>query len=336
VVNPMVVQSLPQLPQLFTSVWKLVHVPLQASGIGSMHMPLPPSPVLVPPSPIPPHEPPTQVVGGHRAVQSLPQLPQLKSSLLKSTQALAQQAGVVSAGICLVQSLPQLPQFEVSVVLSVQVLAQHALAGQTVPQALQLFGSEVSSTQVPPQQACVAVQAFPQDPQFLLSVAPSTHLLVQHNGVVNAGVCIVQSVPHIPQLLMSVVVLVHVPVMGGHCTCGAVHIVPHTPLEQVWPMVHAWPHEPQLRLSVWVLAQAVPHWVWPVGQGVLHVPVLQVAPLGQAFPHAPQFCESVCVFTQAPLHSIWGLVHIVVHLPVWQVWPVVQTVPHEPQLELSV
>jgi hypothetical protein len=49
--------GIPQAPQFLVSVWKLVHVPLQMSGVGAMHVPASPPLLLVlltPPVPVPP------------------------------------------------------------------------------------------------------------------------------------------------------------------------------------------------------------------------------------------------------------------------------------------
>jgi len=54
---------------------------------------------------------------------------------------------------------------------------------------------------------------------------------------------------------------------------------PHTPAEQVDVPGQAWPHEPQLALSVSSLAQAEPQTWSPAGHA--QAPPLQIAPAGQ-------------------------------------------------------
>jgi hypothetical protein len=77
----------------------------------------------------------------------------------------------------------------------------------------------------------------------------------------------------------------------------------HAPLEQE-PVVHTFPQDPQLLLSVLRFTQTVPPLlpvqdVIPFPQnGVMQVPPEQDCPEGQAFPQEPQFAGSVCRLTQ--------------------------------------
>jgi hypothetical protein len=121
----------------------------------------------------------------------------------------------------------------------------------------------------------------------------------------------------------------------------------HVPAVQVCVAVHARPHMPQLRSSVWRSAQTVMpiavHDICPIGHTDVPVHVAvppmtwQVWPMAHARPHEPQLLLSVLRLTQAEPQSVWPVGHIIARqVPVWQVWPIVQTVPQPPQLLLSV
>ena len=56
------------------------------------------------------------------------------------------------------------------------------------------------------------------------------------------------------------------------------------------------PQRPQWLVSLVVLTQAVPQYVWPVAQP--HTPARQSWPVGQTLPQEPQFARSLLVLTQ--------------------------------------
>jgi hypothetical protein len=85
--------------------------------------------------------------------------------------------------------------------------------------------------------------------------------------------------------------------------------VEHAPDEQTWPAGHAVPQDPQLALSLDVLAQygAAPPSVVPpsgaqsvsVGPHVAeHIPAEHTWPAGHTVPQKPQLALSVFVFAQ--------------------------------------
>jgi hypothetical protein len=110
---------------------------------------------------------------------------------------------------------------------------------------------------------------------------------------------------------------------------------PQTPPLQFWPPVQAWPHWPQLALSMLRFLQT------PGGQSVKPVgqppppppqaPFEQVAPLEQTLPQLPQLFGSVRVLVQpVPVQKVWPFAHLQTWLV--QVVPAGQTLPHLPQL----
>jgi len=115
--------------------------------------------------------------------------------------------------------------------------------------------------------------------------------------------------------------------------------VVHAPLLQISPVPQAFPQDPQLRSSVWSLAQMAPQGVVPTSQkiGVLvQALLLQVSPVSQAFPQVPQFASSVWRLAQmkflgevfevgekeSRLHAVRPVLQT--QVPPWQVEPVGQ------------
>jgi hypothetical protein len=99
---------------------------------------------------------------------------------------------------------------------------------------------------------------------------------------------------------------------------------------------HAFPHEPQLELSLLVFTHvpgelAVAPQTCPLEHA--HVPELQVAPEAHTCPHEPQLLVSLA--THAPPHESRPLLHM--HDPVdeSQLSPGAHAWPHEPQLAAS-
>jgi len=82
-----------------------------------------------------------------------------------------------------------------------------------------------------------------------------------------------------------------------------------TPLTQDAPVPHAWPHAPQLFVSVAVLVQVVPHNVCPDAHVVVHTPDTHCCAAPHIMLHPPQFLGSVCSFTQTPPQRLCPLAH---------------------------
>jgi hypothetical protein len=123
----------------------------------------------------------------------------------------------------------------------------------TLPQAPQLFGSDCSLTQAPPQ-----------------ADSPVGHWQVPllHDPPVG------QTFPHVPQFSCS---LTHAPPQG---TSPAGHW--HDPLAQVAPVAHTLLQFPQLLLSVAQFTHVVPHAIWELEHDVTsaeHVVPSPVYPL---------------------------------------------------------
>lgn len=192
------------------------------------------------------------------------------------------------------QGAPQLPQFAGSVWVFTHVKTPFTV--QQVSPAAQVTPPQVTpALQVPAVQLSPAAQAWPQDPQLLLSVRVSAHVPPQHacpaasHGTppqVQAPATQVspaaQACPHDPQFSGSFEVSRHVETpfavqqsypAGQPAISQSVHL-PFTQL----PDGQSFPHSPQFAGSFEVSR---------------HVPPQQVgAPAGQAFPHSPQFLES--------------------------------------------
>ena len=93
---------------------------------------------------------------------------------------------------------------------------------------------------------------------------------------------IAHALPHMPQWVLLVCVLTQAgrPPPPAQRICPVGHIPPtvaQLPNTQVWAVVQARPHMPQLRLLTCVLTQAVPQRVVPPVQGaVTQAPAAQV------------------------------------------------------------
>src|SRR5579862_2015155 len=88
--------------------------------------------------------------------------------------------------------------------------------------------------------------------------------------------------------------------------------VVQTPLTQDCPLAHAFPHVPQLLVSVWGLMHVPAHESCPVPQPipVVQVPETQGCPLAQAVPHVPQFEGSDDGVVQNLPHKVPGQVSV--------------------------
>ena len=125
--------------------------------------------------------------------------------------------------------------------------------------------------------------------------------------------------------------------------CVEVHGAEHTPAAQMRSAEQAWPHIPQLVLSVRGSMQRAPHRRLGAAQTEASVavsgrqsPMRQTKPAPQATPQAPQLAGSYCAFTQRPLQLICAAVQAPAHEPPVQTWPAAQAVPQAPQLATSV
>jgi hypothetical protein len=70
----------------------------------------------------------------------------------------------------------------------------------------------------------------------------------------------------------------------------------HVPAEQLAPLWHLLPHEPQLAASLIGFVHTSLHASWPLGHA--HMPATHDSPAGQPLLHAPQFCTLVVRSTQ--------------------------------------
>ncbi len=94
---------------------------------------------------------------------------------------------------------------------------------------------------------------FAQVPEQVRPQLPKTHVAVLFGP---EG----QTLPQLPQFCGLVWVLTHCPLQF---TSGEMQLTTHCPLWHTLPLPQAVPHAPQLKLSVWVLTQALPHLVKP-------------------------------------------------------------------------
>jgi len=221
--------------------------------------------------------------------------------------------------------VPQLPQLPLSVLRS----AQRPL------QRVEPVGHSATQTPLPLHVGVAAGQALPQAPQLLLSVLMSTQMLLPETvqsvekvghvaaqlPLLQSGVAAGQTCPQLPQLLASTSVLTHVPSQLSVVEADAQHTLPAPmPLEsdlEVSPLEHeathlpplhvgvapeqAWPHPPQLPLSVIVSTQTPLHRTEPVGHEFTQLPPLHVGvAAGQTCPQLPQLLASTCVSAHVP------------------------------------
>ena len=139
--------------------------------------------------------------------------------------------------------------------------------------------------------------------------------------------------PHAPQLFLSVSRLLHaVP----HCVVvDPEQERPQTPPEQVAEPVpevgplQAWPHEPQLLVSVLSLTQTPLQSAFP--EGHWHTPLVHVPP-EHVIPHPPQLLLSVNVLVHAPLQTFCPAAQQTLDT---HDLPAPQAFPQAPQLLLS-
>ena len=122
-------------------------------------------------------------------------------------------------------------------------------------------------------------------------------------------------------------------------SCVEVHGAEHTPAAQMRSAAQAWPHMPQLTLSVRGSTHRAPH----SRLGAAHTeasvvvsgrqsPMRHAKPAPQVTPQAPQLAGSYCAFTQRPLQLICVAVQAPAQAPPVQTWPAAQVVPQAPQL----
>jgi hypothetical protein len=297
------------------------------------------------------HRPFAQVAPAFANWQMLPQAPQLVAVV----------AVLVSQPLASVPSQLAKPVLQAARKQApVRQPATPLVREQTVPQALQLFGSFGRSRQtpeqfvvgdaqvevhMPPEQTVPAPQTMPQVPQLALSVWSARHVPVQlvcPDGQTQLRpeheVPPVQTVPQAPQLALSVARSRQLP---EQFVCVAAQVVAHAPRVppigtwQVWPATQMVPQAPQLRPSMLVfvsqpLSTLESQSAKPTLQVAMrHTPPLQAdVALGseQARLHAPQWVRLVCVSTSQPL----------VTLPSQLPRPVVQAMLHTPPAQLAV
>ena len=129
------------------------------------------------------------------------------------------------------------------------------------------------------------------------------HELAVQPGVVVCGR--VHTVPHIPQLAGSMAVFAQYdPEAPVQVARGDAQVAPQVPVEHTCPAGQAWPHTPQLRLSVCTFTQAPAHVVCPMAHETTHIPPEHTLPAGHALPHEPQLALSLWRLEHAPAQVV--------------------------------
>jgi hypothetical protein len=203
------------------------------------------------------------------AGQTLPQVPQLFSSLSLSTQA----PGPV-------------PQTDVPAGHVQLPMVQVAFVGQTVVQSPQCSSSVWKLTHA-------VGQASGSVPGQLQVLATQTSLV--------SG----QTLRQLPQFDASLVVFTQ---RGQRRSAQGVALAsqPHAAPEQV-PRPQDWSQPPQWGALVWVSTHAPPQSVSPVGHS--QAPATQEAPVEHGMQPWPQALASVCASTQFPKQRVWPEEH---------------------------
>jgi hypothetical protein len=110
------------------------------------------------------------------------------------------------------------------------------------------------------------------------------------------------------------------------------HEAAHCPALHTWPAAQVTPQPPQLRGSLLVTTQLLPHCVVPELGAHRHAPPTHWLPAPHTLPQAPQLLGSNCVKVQVPLQvTCWGR-HVAMQLKPLHTWPVGHTRPQAPQL----
>ena len=285
-------QFVPHVPQLVTSVASVVSQPLLAL---LSQFPRPPMQTRLAQSP----DAQLALVTPGRALQLLPQPPQFVAVLVMFVSQPLLLIVSQFAKFVLHDAMPQEPPEQVFVALA----REH-----TVPQAPQFDVLVLVLMQLPEQFVVPELQVVTQDP-------------AEHTcGFVHVR-------PHMPQLLLFVCVSTQT-LPQSAWPLGHTHI----PLEQTRPPVQIVPQPLQFAASVWVFTQLDPQAVWPLGQESTQVLPWQMRPAEQAVPQAPQFARSELVFTQLPEQFVCPVWHIRVHTPAEQTSPEAHWRLHAPQL----
>ena len=126
----------------------------------------------------------------------------------------------------------------------------------------------------PPTHICPAGQRKPHEPQFVMLLVVSTHMLLQLPN------------PFAQQRLLSQIPLVHTTPQAPQLPVSD-DVSEQTPPQQVSPLGQTLPHAPQLLGSLVGSIQRPLQAVPPFGQGA-HAPLLQRKPAGHLLPQAPQ------------------------------------------------
>jgi hypothetical protein len=145
---------------------------------------------------------------------------------------------------------------------------------------------------------------------------------VPHRPIAHAGAALAalaHARPHAPQFATSVFVATSQPfaALASQSAWPAVHTSPHAPAAHVGielvPLGHAWPHAPQLPVSIAVatsqpLVAAPSQSAKPGSQLVAaHAPAAHTGRAwvsAHAWPHAPQFAPSLPVSAHAPAQHV--------------------------------
>lgn len=160
------------------------------------------------------------------------------------------------------------PAARQEVVQSPQWFASRETSAQKLPQSMERSGHlGIASWQMPESHDSLLLQPLPHDPQFLGSVARSTHLPEQ-------------------------------------AVYGLLHVIdPQLPPAQKVPEGQTLPQPPQFAESELVSTQLPPQDVRPGKQAPAQEPVEQTVPMGQTLPQLPQLALSVKGSTQRPPHT---------------------------------
>lgn len=145
-------------------------------------------------------------------------------------------------------------------------------------------------------------QAFPHVPQFLVSLARSTHCSLQlvvpgaqpHLPSMHRSMVLHWTL-QLPQFRVSVLVSKQPPLQSVGVRLGQASR--HRPPAQTCPLEQAFPHCPQCFVLLVKVTHTPPHNVSPVGHW--HSPWMHSCPPVQAFPQRPQCCLSVNWLTHA-------------------------------------
>lgn len=272
-------QTAPQLPQLFTFVFRFTSQPSTGLPLQSAY---PGLQLLIV------HTPALQVETAFGSEHWLPQAPQLPALVVRFT------------------SQPS----DATVLQSPNPLLQLAMAQAPATQAAVALGRLQAREQPPQLETSVRVlTSQPLDASPSQSAHPVEQAATAHCPEVQVEVALgsTQAAPHAPQLVTEVCRSTSQPSAAtalqlAYPASQAATV--HAPLTQAsvaWARLHTTPQAPQFAGSEDRLTQEPLQLVSPVPQVWVQTPLLQTCPEVQAIPHVPQCAPSVPRFTSHPL-----------------------------------